>query len=62
MRRVLNIMVYLVIIVILLNISACASSRKNSRSERPRKGKMKPCNCPKFGLYNINYAAFKDYC
>ena len=61
-RNVRNLLVYLFIMVMLANITGCASSKKNARSERPKKGKMKPCGCPTFGQYNISYAEIVHYC
>lgn len=50
-----KVIVYVLITIVVLGImSSCASTKRNSHSERPKKGKGKPCDCPHVGLY-INY-------
>ena len=60
-KRVPKILFYLFIITLLTEIVSCASSRKNTRSERPKKGKMKPCGCSNFGQYKTCYDAINHF-
>ena len=63
-RRAPKIMFYLFTMIVLIGVlSACLSTKKrNSRSESPKKGKMKPCNCPHFGEYKTCYDANGQFC
>lgn len=62
-RRKSKVVVYVLSMLVILGImSSCASTKKNSHSERPKKGKMKPCDCPHVGLYKKCYDANSQFC
>jgi hypothetical protein len=61
-RSVKKLGLFLLIFTMLTGAFSCALTKKNSRYERPKKGKMKPCDCPGFGLNKIYDADVSKNC
>lgn len=44
-------------IAVFIGAISCSSSKMNTRRTLPKKGKMKPCDCPTSGYYKPYYDA-----
>jgi hypothetical protein len=61
-RRAPEILLYVFLTSMLIGAISCASTKRNMRSTRPKKGKMKPCGCPTSRQYKSCYDATNQFC